>query len=302
MRKEIEMNKISREDKLSNIKKETKKLSDIFLVCVRAYCQKVYSKTMMDTVVEVQNCSLDVMEKLKLIIDRTKDVEETLYPCLAKVSLRHEGEVYMEEWMEDTMLRYLVAKAIHPHIQKVQERYKGEQRNDLYEYRNITYLARNIVNMMEVLTHTGSVNRTCVMNKLLEIVDAILEKAADFWQKWSCEVEEVIHNLPMEEFLDNLHKEGYYNLDIAATRMMPEVVATYFLYYHPTDYLLYQLKLQANGEDIEPECSTVGYQEALIALDKGQLLEKNVPLKEQLQEILDNILLIGNEAQYEHLY
>lgn len=267
-------------------------LGKVFMLCLGAYYSNVYTKTMMDSIIKVQASDKNILEKLKFIYEATEETEEELYHLLPTVPIPYQGEYHMVNTLEDTELKYLIAKAILPYIKQVQERYTQQQETELFEIGSITKLIRNLMTMVEILGTRPIYNRTHKMELLLDIIDAVLARTARFWEKWRYEAEEIAHNLPLNDILEVLHKDGSACLDAAFEKMLPEVVSSFLLYYREEDLFLYHLHLLANDEDsLFDECELEGYKRVLERLEQGQLLDKNIPLEEQLSWLNNEIVL-----------
>ena len=259
-------------------------------ICLEAYSYHVYAKSMMDVILEVQDLDEDVLEKLGCIYSTLKFTERALYKY---VSL---SDNFITSITDELELKYRLAEDIYPYIEKIQKRYTKEQERELLAFKNIIALVHTLMDLIRITAMEQVNNRKRKMEILLQIVNAVLKEAGDFWNKWKYEAEEILHNLPIDE----IGQIFYYEYDVhpkAVELMMPEVVATFLLDYKGGESLFHRLRMSAERIVDRHDERLEGYKQVLEFLEKGFLLQKNIPLKEQLYGLNNEIMVIVSEAQ-----
>lgn len=265
-----------------------KELKDIISILQNTYRGKIYSKTSMETVSEVNKSGTDSIEKLKLIGEKISEFDEE-FCQLIPVSEGSDGQEY-EVSVEE--LRYVIAEAVCPYLEKTEVRYgySSKQDKELFTMRRINKLSQYVYELANRVFYYRSGNRMSVMKPLLDIANAIMEKLSEYWQEYKYEVEQVAHNIPIYEVLDKVHKAGYTDFDKAIETMLPEVVASFFFHYRECDTFVYELKLISEDEDCDYLISETTCNEIFKSLMRGNLYDVNRPLNEQLCEIEESIV------------
>lgn len=259
-------------------------------VCLEAYSYHVYPKSVMDVILEVQDLDEDVVEKLECIFSTMKFTERALYKY---VSLSDNSITGITDELD---LKYKLAKDIYPYMEKIQKRYTKEQERELLAFKNISALVHTLMDLIRVTAMEQVNNRKRKMERLLQIGSAVLKETENFWNKWKYEAEEIVHNLPMQEIIENFYYE-YGVHPKAVELMMPEVVAAFLLDYKGGELLLHRLWMSAEGMVDRHDERLEGYKQVLEFLEKGFLLQEDVPLKEQLYGLNNEIMVIVSESQ-----
>lgn len=202
--------------------------------------------------------------------------------------------------MDELDLKYKLAKNVYPYIEKIQKRYTKEQERELLAFKNISALVHTLMDLIRVTAMEQVNNRKRKMERLLQIGSAVLKETEDFWNKWKYEAEEILHNLSIDEIgLIFCHEYGVH--EKAVELMLPEVVATFLLDYKGGELLLHRLWMSAEGMVDRHDKRLEGYKQVLEFLEKGFLLQKDVPLKEQLYGLNNEIMVIVSESQMKDL-
>lgn len=276
----------NRERKNINVCLDDAGVEEAYDICLETYSYHVYPKSIMDVILEVQDLDEDVLEKLGCIYSTMKFTERELHRYISVSNISFNGI------MDELDLKYKLAKNVYPYIEKIQKRYTKEQERELFAFKNISALVHTLMDLIRVTATQQVNNRKRKMKLLLQIVSAVLKEAEDFWNKWKHEVEEILHNLPFE----TLHNE-YGVHKKAVELMLPEVVATFLLDYKGGELLLHRLWMSAEGIIDRHDEWLEGYKQVLESLEKGFLLQENVPLKEQLYGLNNEIMVIVCESQ-----
>lgn len=272
-------------------------IKQVYFDCMGAYYGYVYAKSMMDAIVHMQDSDKTTLEKLKHLEDVSTQVEEELYSRIPVGTVLYDGKEYEDMIMDEMELKYQLAQILEPYMEKIQKRYTKEQESELFAFRNISHLTATLMKLVEITTINQVYNRKRKMELLLELVEAILGEAKEFWCKWSYQVEEISHNLPLDKIVAALSKAGYAGFEDAVELMLPEVVATFLINYKDGIFLMKRLRMLADKENETYEDDLEGYKQVLESLEKGFLLQKNIPLKEQLYGLNNNIIITLHEVQ-----
>ena len=133
---------------------------------------------------------------------------------------------------------------------------------------------------------------------MLEITDAMLKKAEQYWRKWRYTAEEIANNIPLDEILEYLHEQGFTGIDEVLKSLLPDAVASLLFHVHSEDVFLYQLKEKSLGYE-KDELSDWVQSEILECLTKGYLYRDDMPVEEQLTSIYDKMMMIDFECTFD---
>lgn len=272
-------------------------LNRVFFDCMGAYYCHVYAKSMMDAIADMQDADKDILEKLKYLENVSTQADEELHSRIPVGTVLYEGREYQDMIMDEVELKYELAQILEPYMEKIQKRYTEEQESELLRFRSISHLTATLMRLVKITTLNRIHNRKRKMELLLELVEAVWDEAKEFWCKWRYEIEEISHNLPSDEIVEALSRAGYAGLEDAVEFMLPEVVATFLINYKDGIFLMERLRMLADKESERYEDDLEGYKQVLESFEKGFLLQKNVPLKEQLHWLNNDIKITLIETQ-----
>lgn len=239
-----------------NKEEEMKKLKKVGGLVARVCQGPVGNRTRLDAIVEVQTRDMDVIEKMKFIAARIKEVADETIELLPE---EYRDFNYDMKWDALCDLQYELVS--YKHLFEGIGEYLGEARrkifsadkeqleprvhNEFSEIKDAEMFMADMDRMMLVLMMNidDFENPTEVMDRLLKLVDAALHKIAEFWKKWKKSAVDTEQSIPLMDVLKRIYgseekAKAYYPIQ---ERLLPELIAMEYVTYFDADYELYKV-------------------------------------------------------------
>lgn len=252
---------------------------------------------MLDAIKEVSERETNVLEKMKAI-----PIESGALWRDGIDTDAYDEAVLEDVYYEDEVRAYLVS-AVYPYFVKGMKSIVVNEHDELMDMRYLANLVPLVEELLLKALHNYSIFGNCnhnekKINYLLEITDAMLKKAEQYWRKWRYKAEEIANNTPLDEILGYLHEQGFTGIDEVLKRLLPDAVASLLFHVHSEDVFLYQLEEKYLGYEKDALSNRV-QSEILECLAKGYLYRDDMPVEDQLTSIYDNMMMINFECAFD---
>ena len=254
-----------------------------------AYEECKYPYHMLNALEKISETETNLIKKLECIPDEIKkeweDVNSLAYDCAA----------FDDKWFKD-YFNFALTVTVYPYfITAVSDLHDSEE-EELLLMRVIPDLAKTLKELFVLETELERTNpkrrnKVKITNQLLEITDAVLMKASNYWKYWKSRAEEITERLPLEKILDTFHSLGIRGMDDVIKLLLPDAVTSLLFHINFTNVFFNELQLLANGIE-KRQYSNKVLKKILNAMGKESLYKTDRPLEEQLMDIYSAMIFI----------
>lgn len=204
---------------------------------------------LLDAIETISAQETNIYKKLEGILAETNKVQKEWSDSTDTIA--YDCAVYDDKYFKD-YLRYAIITIIQPYFAEVIHDVMENYWYEFAQMRAVPDLAKVLKELMireyELeSTNPNRKNKVKIMNQLLEITDALLNKASEYWYEWKRRVYKISSDIPLDEVLDTFHLMGICGMDEVIKSFIPDAVTSLLFHIPFMNEFFSELKKSSDG-------------------------------------------------------